>query len=651
MSIHQDLLEDQKAAAIHIGSNARLLAGPGTGKTFTLTHRICYLIQEKNIQPENIHAITFTRAAAQELRQRVESMLDRDRCPSISTLHSFALKQLRHNPIIIQDLLPTPPQIADSWEEDEIIIKDIKALLNLGHVKDARELFQRLSADWQSLDADEEGWEDTFNQPKFLGAWREHRKIYGYTLTSELVYQLKKALEQYGNFTLDSCIEHLLIDEYQDLNHCDLAVVKSIESHGSELFVVGDDDQSIYGFRKAHPDGIRDFCTNYPDATELELTTCMRCDQDILELGLFVARQDPRSIRKKIQTKPNSNKGEVKILRFKTNTNEARGISNLCNYLMKKHRLEHSESLILLRSDHRGVFSGLIKEKIEDNGIIVTVSKNSNDLLDIRDGRSFLSFLKLSVSREDSLAWRSLFMNWCNGIGSRAINEIYECARNHDRTFGQTVIDSRHDLSIFKQRFQNRLSIAIDRVIHQLDEIFSNNDYGEYDTREQLMSAVHSMAEAIISEEQQRCQILKWIDQVSKVFESNSINQLIRALDIGVKEFEQKIEDESVNILTMHQAKGLTAKAVIVAVAEDQMIPGQNQGSNLDDERRLLYVSLTRAKHFLFITYCDKRTAQQSHTGRNSGDPNRSLTQFLQDYSLVPQNGEEFVAHLQNLNP
>ena len=647
MSNH-NLLEDQKAAATHIGSHARLLAGPGTGKTFTLTHRVRYLVQEKNVPPKHIHAITFTRAAAQELRQRVENMLGEDSCPRISTLHSFALKQLLHNRSIIQSL-PIPLRIADDWEQSCIVDKDMKALLSLGRVDDARELFHRLSADWRSLDADEDGWEDNFPEPRFLGAWLEHRIIYGYTLRSELVYQLKKALEQHGNFKLASRIKHFLVDEYQDLNHCDLEVIKSIVPRDdTELFVVGDDDQSIYGFRKAHPDGIRRFSNDYPDATELELKTCMRCDRDILNLALFVAKQDHRRIKKTIQARPDSSQGEVTILRFGDQTKEAQGIADLCSYLVTKRGLKPSDILVLLRSDQHGKYSSPIKDKIEQNQIGATTIGRSNDWLKTRYGRSFLSFLRLSVSREDSLAWRSLFDNWCEGVGTKSINSIYDLARDRGQTFAQIVIAASSDIGIVQRKFQNRLSKSINRVLSQLDELFPNDDSGNYDTHDQLMQQVGSVAESIVSDEQERRHILHSIDQASGVANAISITELIRAIEVGPEEYEQQIEEERVNILKMHQAKGLTAKAVIVAAADDQLIPGGNQGSSIDDERRLLYVSLTRAKHILFITYCERRTGRQSYTGSNNGNSNRNLTRFLRGSPYIPKNGEAFISRLKN---
>jgi DNA helicase-2/ATP-dependent DNA helicase PcrA len=130
MSWDDGLLPEQKAAAVHTGTHARLLAGPGTGKTRTLTHHICFLIAERNASPDSVLAITFTRAATRELRQRVADELGGDRSPRISTLHSFALRQLLKNSAKTSNL-PQPLRIADDWEEQKIVLRDLKSLLNL----------------------------------------------------------------------------------------------------------------------------------------------------------------------------------------------------------------------------------------------------------------------------------------------------------------------------------------------------------------------------------------------------------------------------------------------------------------------------------------------------------------------------------------
>jgi DNA helicase II / ATP-dependent DNA helicase PcrA len=147
-------------------------------------------------------------------------------------------------------------------------------------VKIISQKFNQLSADWQTLDAEKEKWEERFPDPIFLGAWHQHRKIYGYTLREELVYQLKRSLEQTDNFSLESDYLHLLVDEYQDLNRCDMGIVFALKDRGMEVYAAGDDDQSIYGFRFALPKGIRRFNEDFDHSQFLTLKICVRCDKN-----------------------------------------------------------------------------------------------------------------------------------------------------------------------------------------------------------------------------------------------------------------------------------------------------------------------------------------------------------------------------------
>ncbi len=648
MAWDSDLLEDQKIASAHVGTHARLLAGPGTGKTLTLTRRICFLVTERDISAESILALTFTRAAARELRQRVSKELGKDRSPRISTLHSFALRQLLKNATKITDL-PQPLRIADDWEEHNVVLPDLKSLLGLQRTDHAKDLLNELSADWESLTAEDKDWENRFPNPAFLSAWRQHRQIYGYTLRSELVYQLKKALEQRGDFKFESPIKYLLVDEYQDLNRCDLAVVKQIALQGAELFIAGDDDQSIYGFRKAHPEGIRSFPNHYPNTTKLGLEICKRCDRDILELGLYVARQDHQRIEKKIQSESGKGKGEVALLRFDNQDAEAKGIADLCTHLVAQHELKPNDILILLRSDHKGHFSRPIRKKLEGAGISVVAVSDTTNPLDEEDGRSFLAFLRLAVRSEDSLAWRTLLQVWCKGVGEGAIRSVYDLAHSRGKTFAQTVIAAHDNNNILSTRHRSRLAKAIKDVLCRQEDVFPEDSRGKYETHDELMDMVRTVAKSVIGEGKRDSILLK-IERTVGTFRLTSIEELVRAIDVDVENenIEQELEEGKVNILTMHRAKGLTAKAVIVAAAEDQYIPGRSQGEAEDDERRLLYVSLTRAEHHLFITHCDKRTGPQRHTGRDSGSAFRSLTRFLRDcpHFARSRDGIEFIDNL-----
>ena len=635
-----DLLKEQRDAASHTGTHARLLAGPGTGKTLTLTRRISYLIDVMGHAPDTVLAITFTRAAAGELRQRVADVLGSDRSPRISTLHSFALRQLLKNGNSITEL-PQPLRIADDWEERNVVLPDLKALCKFSRVRDSQELLNQLSADWQSLTADEDDWDKSFPDPAFLGAWEEHRRIFGYTLRSELVYQLKKALEQRGDFELESPIEHLLVDEYQDLNRCDLAVVNHIASRGLEIFAAGDDDQSIYGFRKADPEGIRRFPDDYPGAADLGLEVCKRCDKAILDLGLFVARQDPRRIDKAIEVESESSEGEVALLRFRDQSSEADGIASLCESLMQVHELRAEDILILLRSDHNGAFSNAIRNKLEEVNIAVA-TPDVQGPLDRKLGRALLALLRLAVDKHDSLAWRTLLQFWCQGVGEKAIRAVYELARTRGESFAQTTMAANADKSILPNIHRTRLTRAIVQVLHQLEEI--NLPDEPYESPDELINLIESAAVCVILEDEERDKVVSSLRLNVNSLDEFSLQGLLRTLGTVGESTEQEIEKGKVNILTMHRAKGLSANAVIVAAAEDQYIPGRAAGGQVDDERRLLFVSLTRARHHLFVTYCDRRIGQQMHTGRDSGKAARSLSRFLASGPHSPMVGSTFIS-------
>jgi DNA helicase-2/ATP-dependent DNA helicase PcrA len=223
MAWSDDLTDEQTKAAAHQGRHARLLAGPGTGKTRSLTRHAMFLVESQGIAADKILVVTFTRAATEELRNRLRAEFGESaKLPIVSTLHSFALKTVLANSARVR--LPSPIRIADDYEERHIIQEDLKAILALEKIKELAELLHLLSADWERLTPD---WEHRFPNPKFLGAWREHRTIFGYTLRSELVYQLKLAFTE-GKLMLKDPPQHLLVDEYQDLNACDLAVIKEI---------------------------------------------------------------------------------------------------------------------------------------------------------------------------------------------------------------------------------------------------------------------------------------------------------------------------------------------------------------------------------------------------------------------------------------
>lgn len=629
------LTEEQRSAAGHLGAHARLLAGPGTGKTLVLTRRICFLVEQEGVEPEAILSLTFTRAAARELRQRVQAELGTNPLPRISTLHSFALRQLLRNSALVTHL-PQPLRIADDWEERHIIVEDLKTLLSLTHVDQVRDLISSLSADWQTLTADDERWQDRFPDPAFLGAWRAHREVYGYVLRAELVYQMKRSLEQYGHFDLEGPSGHLLVDEYQDLNRCDLAVIKAIAARGFALFVAGDDDQSIYGFRKAHPAEIRRFLDDYPGASDLALELCKRCDAKILELGLFVARQDYDRIGRPVRPEDGRVGGLVLIRRFSDQQAEADGISAVCAYLLGKRKIPPEEILILVRSDRNQSFSSVIRRALEGKGIAVTTNTPDSNPFNSAGGRLVLATLRLIVNSEDHLAWRSLLELRRNNLGPVALGSLYRLARARAIRFAQALFAVAATPSLLPEPHGSRVQSEVTAIKTLLEQVPVAPSALGSQAKSTMMDILQAVVEASGVAGNERDRLIQQFEKVAAGAAVTSTAGLLRAIETWDERIEQERQSGTVNILTMHQAKGLTSEAVIIAAAEDEYLPGRASGEAEGDERRLLYVSLTRARRFLLVTYCDRRFGAQQHTGRTAGKQARSLTRFLRDGPIAP---------------
>lgn len=620
--IYGDATPDQIAAIDHIGSHARLLAGPGTGKTKTLTRRVLSLILRHGIDPASILLLTFTRLAAAQLREEIKAVLvpHNKAIPEILTLHSFALKQILHN-ARIADVFPRPIRIADDWEERFIIQEDLKTTLGI-NIDAVQTLLHQLSADWETLRAEEPGWEQQFPNAAFLGAWRQHKDRYGETLRSELVYQLKRLLNQNREFTLDKNYRHILIDEYQDLNACDLAVIHELANRGAELFVAGDDDQSIYGFRYASPAGIRQFPQIYAGSQRLALEICFRCDKEILRHAEFVANLDPVRLPKPTRPRDGAADGVVKLVNCLDQDEENRYIVKVIKERMAAGVLA-DKICILVRSDRNSAISRPMSEALRRENINVSLALNVA-LYNHTDFRRVLSYIRLVVNSDDSLSLRSLIQVENNGCGAGAIKAIWSLAQERGVKFSQ-IARTIKDNPALVQRFGARIAEYVRAVDAKIDAYKAIGEMGTL-----IMTVIND----IVTTEPIKTEIIDFFRKLVGETAPANLDALLRAVGTFSDELEQETDDQAVKLLTMHQAKGLTFDTCIIAAAEDEYIPGKNEGEYIGDERRLLYVSMTRAKHNLYITYCSRRTGQQRHTGRTSGQESRSLTRFLRDSAL-----------------
>src|SRR5271169_4063070 len=266
-----DPTPEQEAILAHDSHrHARVLAGPGTGKSATLVALVDGLLEDNPAR--RVKLITFTRAATAQLAKKVSDH-PAAAAERPSTMHSFSISVLLRNPGTGH--FPQPLRIADTWEDNEIVKPTLARRIN-ARVTKLDDLIREMASNWEFLEPRELPRVDPEHRARFLAAWHEHREIYGYTLLAELPYALRQALHDHPELAgVD--YDMLIVDEYQDLNACDLEVLHLIADRGCSIVAAGDDDQSIYSFRYAAPAGIRRFHEDYPDSATYPLSVTQRC--------------------------------------------------------------------------------------------------------------------------------------------------------------------------------------------------------------------------------------------------------------------------------------------------------------------------------------------------------------------------------------
>lgn len=281
--------------------------------------------------------------------------------------------------------------------------------------------------------------------------------------------------------------------------------------------------------------------------------------------------------------------------------------------------------MILTRTDRDGAFSRVLKEALTNFNVPVATQADVDNPLDQDDGRIFLSLLRLLVNPRDHLAWLTILKIRNNGIGDQTISKIYEFAVNKGLTFLDSLVDIINQpshLNINKTRL-NREYEYVNNIINQFGNTETNG-------QEELINLIASVAEVIIGREDLRQEAIRYLQPIINTSEIKNLRDLLSTISTSLSDKEQDVDINKVNIMTMHKAKGLTADTVFIVGVEDEYLPGSQIGEEQEgDERRLLYVSLTRAKRLLYITYCNNRIDRQRWTGSTSGKTRRSLSRFV----------------------
>ena len=333
----------QDAAARHAARAVRVIAGPGTGKSHAIEERARWLIEDQGARPDRIKIVSFTRASSADLRVGVHRTLALHgvRSPQsvqVGTLHSLALGALRRAQLLTT--YPVPPSVLDEWEQSNLVDEEFARTPPGRTASRAKEIRESYEAFWATGEQNPANYRppsiaiEEAEREAFASFHRHRAQTYSYVLPGEMV---RKCVEQSrtGNLNLREQVraDHLVVDEFQDLNPMDLQFAQIIHEEGAVLWACGDDDQSIYSFRYATPIGIQTFHRTYPEASSHELSECFRCAPSVLRAAtqLLGNHSGPRRIRKSTRSLLESAAppvpGTVARWEFPTGHGEAAGVA------------------------------------------------------------------------------------------------------------------------------------------------------------------------------------------------------------------------------------------------------------------------------------------------------------------------------------
>ena len=619
MSIYDKLNEPQREAVYHTDGPLLILAGAGSGKTRVLTHRIAYLIGERGVNPWNILAITFTNKAAEEMRQRVDNLVGFGaESVWVSTFHSACVRILRRfidrlgyeNHFTIYDTDDQKTLIKEVCRKVDVDTKVFKERSLLSAISSAKN--EMILPDEFELNAGGD-----FAKMKIAKVYRDYEaqmKSNNALDFDDLLVKIVQLLQTQPD-VLESYQErfrYIMVDEYQDTNTVQFQLVSLLAGKYKNLCVVGDDDQSIYKFRGANIRNILDFEHEFPDAKVIKLEQNYRSTGNILNAANSVIANNRGRKEKSLWTE--NGEGElIRLRQFDTAFDEADFIGEDIKSAVRQGG-SYNDSAVLYRTNAQ---SRLLEEKFIAMNIPYKIVGGVN-FYARREIKDLLAYLKTIDNGRDDVAVRRIINVPKRGIGLTTINRIQESATERGIGFYEallapgliagvgrsaTKLDSFAALIEYFKTLAEEMSITdlLQEVIEKTGYIESleNEDKEEAKTRKENIDELISKAATY----EESCQ-----DKDEKATLSGFLEEVALVADIDSLDEDQ----EYVVLMTLHSAKGLEFPRVYLAGMEDGLFPGYmsiNAGDReeLEEERRLCYVGITRAEQELTLTSARRR--------------------------------------------
>lgn len=616
-----ELNDKQREAVAAHERHMLVLAGAGSGKTRVLVHRIAYLMQEQQVSPYSILAVTFTNKAAAEMRGRIESLIGSStRAMWIGTFHGLAHRLLRAHYMDVG--LPQNFQILDSDDQQRLVKRTIRSL-NLDEKR-----WPPKQAQWFINAKKDEGL-----RPHHLDGYdfneRTLKEIYdAYQVACDRagLVDFAELLLRAHELLRDNAIvrehyqrrfRHILVDEFQDTNSIQYAWIKLFsgvgESQGATGFVtiVGDDDQSIYGWRGAKVENIQQFMRDYPDVLTIRLEQNYRSTSTILRAANNVIGNNQGRLGKELWT--DGSAGEpIDVYAAFNEMDEARYIAGRIEQ-WREHGNALTDVALLYRSNAQ---SRVLEEAMLHARIPYRIYGGLR-FFDRQEVKDALAYLRLIAGRNDDAALERVINTPTRGIGDRTVGIIREAARDR----GLTLWDAARQL-VTEKTLTGRAANAVGAFLALIDTL--EDETGDFALGRQVdvvikRSGLMAMYEAEKGEKAEtRVENLKELvnacDHFAEPEEADEnmtpLNSFLAhaALESGDEQADE--HQDAVQLMTLHSAKGLEFPLVFMTGVEEGLFPSQqsmDEAGRLEEERRLCYVGMTRAMQKLVITYAEQR--------------------------------------------
>lgn len=622
-SILDNLNEEQRQAASCIDGPVMVFAGAGTGKTKTLISRIIYMIEESNINPRNILAITFTKKATAEMRERLSNYLDEKEASlvHISTIHSLCNRILRRNIELLgykRDF-----EIIDD-EEIQKVLSDVYKENGIDKKMFSPKAMARMIGDHKNgirpLRTEEQKVFDAYNEFLKKNNMLDFDDLL--ILTNKLL-DIPEVREYYQEW-----YKYILVDEFQDTNVEQYEIVKKLASKYKNIFVVGDDDQSIYSFRGACVDNMLNFSVkDFKDAKVFKLLQNYRSSESILNGANALIKNNVLREPKELYTKISSITQPVVVHDAYYYEDEVRFVTNEIIHLINRENYEYSDIAILYRNNaiSRTFELGLIENRIPYNiygGFTYLKRKEIKDVI---------SYLRFILDDSKLVHFKRIIDRPSRGIGDKTIEKIANIMA--DQNLG--VLGAIKVLYASNPSSKNQALDEFRKIIEELQQDLLQHDLVSFFDLLINKTGYLEMLKEEDSEETNRVDNLmefkSILYKVEETFEDQNMTQKEK-IEISLDEIilDQSYGDEEkvkgVTVSTIHSVKGLEFKVVFVVGLEEGLFPSIRDEIDIEEERRVAYVAFTRAKEKLYLTSSNRRLIY-GRVVRNQ--KSRFLTEFL----------------------